>query len=175
MNLGISAEDSFDLSDRIKNEISARTTKKPKYKKQNLIIIQVGKNDSNFIKSKQENIVPLKNFKKNIKKIIKISKKFADNVLFISPSYIDESKTNPLNWAKDNFCKNEIIEKYVLAIQEVCKKKDIYFLNLFEEFQKLNYKKLLYDGLHPNIEGHKKIWKIVKAFLLKNNILTGIK
>jgi len=35
----------------------------------------------------------------------------------------------------------------------------------------LDYKGLLEDGLHPNSTGHKKIYEIVKGFLVENRII----
>ena len=45
------------------------------------------------------------------------------------------------------------------------------FIDFFGEWTKIVYKPLLDDGLHPNTEGHKKIFERVKAFLLEKKIL----
>jgi len=36
---------------------------------------------------------------------------------------------------------------------------------------KIDYKKFLEDGVHPNSEGHQLIYSMVKDFLVKNSVL----
>jgi lysophospholipase L1-like esterase len=45
------------------------------------------------------------------------------------------------------------------------------FIEIFENWKKISYESLLYDGLHPNSEGHKKIFETVKNYLVKNKII----
>lgn len=67
--------------------------------------------------------------------------------------------------------KNNSIKKYNDIVKSICYKQKINFIELFEKFEKLNYKKLLEDGVHPNSKGHKLIFEIVKSYLSKNKII----
>ena len=111
-----------------------------------------------------------KKFRKNIEKLYKLSKKHSSKIIFIGLIAIDELKTYPISWDENMFYKNERIEKYDKIIKSICKKKNIYFIDMFSEFSKLDYKKLLEDGLHPNSAGHKKMFEVVKDFLAENKI-----
>ncbi len=77
----------------------------------------------------------------------------------------------PIPWDKDKSYKNENIEKYNGIIKSICKDKNIYFIEIFEKWVVSNYKNLLEDGLHPNSDGHQKIFDIVKDFIIKNKII----
>jgi len=57
--------------------------------------------------------------------------------------------------------------KYDNSIRFVCKKKRVYFIDMLGGFNKLDYKNLLEDGLHSNSKGHKKIFEIVRDFLIE--------
>lgn len=49
--------------------------------------------------------------------------------------------------------------------------KRVPFTNIFEEFERQYYKKLLFDGIHSNSKGHQKIFEIVKDYLIKNKMI----
>ncbi|MFQ6056666.1 MAG: SGNH/GDSL hydrolase family protein [Methanosarcinales archaeon] len=74
-------------------------------------------------------------------------------------------------WATNISYKNESIQKYNEIIKSVCKENNVYFVEIFDQMMKLSYKKLLEDGLHPNSDGHQKIFEIIKDFLIKNKII----
>ena len=76
-----------------------------------------------------------------------------------------------MSWDKDKSYKNEYIQKYNDAIKQICAKNKIYFIEIFEDWIKMDYKRLLEDGLHPNSEGHQKIFETVKDFLITNKII----
>ena len=68
--------------------------------------------------------------------------------------------------------RNEYVKEYDAEIKKMCKENHIPFIDLFGAFSKTNYKALLdRDGLHPNSQGHKKIFEIVKAHLIDEKIL----
>ena len=75
----------------------------------------------------------------------------------------DESKTTPVPWIPIYYT-NENIEKYSKIMEDVCRENSIPFLDIGllnnDDFD---------DGLHPNAEGHRKIYEKVKSFLTENN------
>jgi lysophospholipase L1-like esterase len=168
-NLGNPGEDSNQLLKRIENECKIRL--KPEHRTANVVIIQIGMNDSQYLFDKKIFRTSLKKFQINIQELIKISKKFVSKVIFVGLSPVEEVKVTPIPWAKNEFCKNEYVQKYNEIIKSVCRENNIYFVEIFDEWIKSDYKELLDDGLHPNSEGHKKIFETVKDFLIQNKII----
>ena len=135
------------------------------------MIFAIGINDSQFIRSKNNFNVLADKFQKSIEQFIGFSKKLSLETVFIGLTPVDEQKTNPIPWSIDKSYKNEYIKKYDNIIKSVCEEKQVYFIDMFGEFNKLDYKKLLEDGLHPNSEGHQKIFEIVRKYLAKKGIV----
>lgn len=168
-NLGISGEKTTDLLERFESECKMRLSED--IEELSIIIIAIGINDSQFIHDKNDNRTPLEEFKENIKKLIEISKNFKSKTVFVGLTLVDESKTTPIPWDKNKSYKNGYIQKYNETIKSVCKESGIYFVEIFEKMIKLNYKKMLEDGLHPNSNGHKVIFEAVRDFLIDNKII----
>ena len=100
-----------------------------------------------------------------------MAKKFSSKIVFVGLFPVDETKTTPIPWNRDKYYKNEYIQKYNQTLKVICKENEVYFIDLFHKFKDLNYKDLLEDGLHPNSEGHKKIFEVIKDFLIENKIV----
>ena len=61
-------------------------------------------------------------------------------------------------------------------IKNTCKENNLLFIDTFTSFAGKDYQKLLTpDGIHPNSEGHKFIFEIVKNELEKNNLIWKMK
>ena len=166
-NLGISGNTTEDLLERFEFE----TKQRMKEKGEIIPVFGIGTNDSAFLNSKNGFWVNSEKFKENIQILIKLARKFAQKIIFIGLTPVDESKTTPIPWDKDKSYKNEYISKYNEIVKSICQEKDIPFVEIFEEWLKSNYKNLLEDGLHPNSQGHQKIFEGVKNFLIENKII----
>ncbi len=166
-NLGVSGDTTRWLLRRFESEVKQRA----KEKERNIIVFAIGKNDSCFLKSKNSFLTPPKVFKKNIEKLIKSAKKYSSRIIFVGTSAVDEPKTAPIYWNKNMYCKNEYLKRYNEIVKSVCAKNKIRFIDIYEKFMESDYKKLLADGLHPNSEGHKLIFEIVRDFLVKEKII----
>ena len=166
-NLGVSGNNSKDLLERFEFETKQRLEEN----EETIIIFAVGINDSQFVHSENKNRISLENFKKNLQELINLAKNFSSKIVFLGLTPVDETKTTPIPWNTDKSYKNEYILKYNEIIKTVCEENKIYFVELFEKLKEINYQKLLDDGLHPNSEGHKKIFEIIKDFLIKNKII----
>lgn len=166
-NLGASGNYSEDLLKRFEFETKQRI----KENEETIFIFAIGVNDSQILHSKQRNRIPIEKSGKNIQKLINLARKFSSKIIFVGLTPADESKTTPILWDTDIFYKNEFIQKYDKAVKSICKENKVYFIEVFYKFKEINYKNLLEDGLHPNSRGHKKIFEIVKKFLIENKIL----
>lgn len=126
------------------------------------LIFQTGVNDAAYTKNDPNSLtVQPDTFRGNILEIIARAKKITHKIIFIGLKNCDESKTMPVSWV-DFYYTNENFATYNKILEEVCREQKIPFLDVGllknEDFD---------DGLHPNAEGHRKIFEKVKDFLLK--------
>lgn len=165
--LGISGETVGGLLKRIKNEI------KPRMKgEKTVFIFSTGMNDLQYINAKGKTQTSSEKFKKDLQHLINFSKKFSSKIIFVGLNPVVESKADPLPWNKNNSFRNEHVKKYNEIMKSVCAKNKVYFIEIFERWITSNYEKLIFeDGLHPNSEGHEKIFETVKNFLIANKMI----
>ena len=171
-NISIDGDRAEGILARFEFEIKTRTAEE--LKKENIVVFAIGINDSQFVHSQNNFRTLPKKFRENIQKLINLAGKFASKIVFIGIACVDDSKTTPILWDTDKSYKNEYIKKYNEIIKSVCKENvslEIHFIDIFEDWLNIDYKKLLEDGLHPNSEGHRKIFESVKDFLTKNKII----
>jgi len=166
-NLGVSGEKTPNILKRFESETKARTEEGEDV----ILIFAIGINDSYFIHSKNDFMTSPDSFKSNIQGIIERAQKVSPKIIFVGLTPVEESKTTPIPWDTDKSYKNESVKKYDEVINSVCKDKDIPFVETFDNWMKSDYKNLLEDGLHPNSEGHKKIFETVRDYLIKNKII----
>lgn len=166
-NLGISGDTTTGLLERFEFETKQRL----KEGEEIIIIFQIGLNDSQFVISQNGLRTSSEKFRENVEKLINQAQKFTSKIVFVGLTPVDESKTTPIPWNPDKIYKNENIKRKNEIIKSVCRKNNIYFIEIFEKWIKSDYKKLIEDGLHPNSEGHKKIFETVKDFLIQNKII----
>ncbi len=150
-NLGIPGDTTETLLKRIENELQVR--------KHDIVIIQIGFNDSAKVDGKKN--VQLNLYKKNLQEIIRICKKFTDKIIFVGFNDCDEERTTPL---RTFYFYNKELKKYNLTIENLCKEKNLTFISMENV---LDIKNNLEDGLHPNAQGHEKIFKKVLPVIEK--------
>lgn len=152
-NLGVAGDNTDGLLKRIKNELEPREPE--------IIVLAIGINDTQYIYSKNDYRVTVDEFQKNIKEIFEMAKKFTSKIVFMGLTAVDETKTTPTNWNKDKFYKNERIELFNEFIEKFCRENNMEFV----EVDNLLNNQDLDDGLHPNTEGHKKIFEKVRPVI----------
>lgn len=151
-NLGISGASTETLLRRLETEIKSRNPE--------IIIFAIGINDSYWVHSKKGYFVTLDKFKANLRKIYDISSKFSNKIIFIGLNDITETLLDP--WDDNISYKEEATMKYEEVLKNFCKRKKIQFIDTREFLDK----KDLHDGLHPNTEGHIKIFNRVRDLLM---------
>lgn len=150
-NLGISGDTTADLLERIEVEAKSREP--------NLIIFAIGINDAQFIHSANGLRVSLNEFQQNLAKLLAIAKKFTDKVVFVGLTKVDESKTTPIPWNTDKSYTNENIERLDNVIEKFCEENGLKFIPIKNVVGSDD----LIDGLHPNTQGHIKIFERMKS------------
>lgn len=159
-NLGISADNSANILERIVPETSART----RHDKLPVVVIQIGVNDSSWV-GETEDLgagLPIDKYEDNMQKIINVVKPICSKLILVGLSSCDETKTMPVFWG-NFFYSNDQIKKYENVLSGIADKNNISFIPIFDEFYrqiKLG-KDYLPDGLHPDNQGHEFIFKLV--------------
>ena len=154
-NLSISGGTTETILNRFESEAKVREA--------DALIFQSGGNDSYLDGKNGSNKVPLDKFKKNLEKIIKKAKKITPNIIFIGFKNVDEARSMPVSW-QDIYYVNLELKKYDEVMKNVCKENNIPYLSLLGLLNNDD----LEDGVHPNAEGHRKIFEKVKGFLIEN-------
>lgn len=171
-NLGIETNTTRDLLRRFENEAAERYWKSSEnrdYKRDDVCIFEIGKNDSIYVKTKDKPWVDIKEFKNNLSKLIEKARMFSSNVIFLGLAHVDESKTIPWEESGESY-DNKNIEEYNSAIKGVCRKNGPHFVSVMNLLDLED----LEDGVHPNSEGHQKIFETVRDFLTQNKIVEDI-
>ena len=124
------------------------------------IFFAIGINDSGFENGEKRN--NKKDFKISLERLIDkgLKKVGAKNIYFVGLTNIDSNIVGTKFTAKR-------IAEFDKIIQEVAIEKGCRFIPI----QGLLGIKDLSDGLHPNSDGHKKMFERIKDFLIKNKII----
>lgn len=85
----------------------------------------------------------------------------------ISVYPIDDSRTTPVSWRNIYYLLSDA-KGYAQTAKDICGDMKVPYLDIFNKWLKLDYKKYLHtDGLHAGPKGHKLIFEELKKFLLK--------
>ena len=163
-NLAVSGRTTDDIIDRFKSELLSRKSSNPDSKI--LAIIVISSNDTRFkIINKERNFeISEEHFKDNLVKLKHFGEENADKFIFVGITKVVNGKTNP--WFKiDNgySWKNKIIKDYNNIAEKFCQENNIPFCPMYDLLEDDD----LPDGLHPNTQGHKKMFEQIKNFLEK--------
>ena len=166
-NLSISGDTTGDVLERFDVEAKARI-KFIHDIDRHIILFSIGINDTNLLTEEKIPKVDINVFRNNIQVLIDKSKSYTNEIVFVGLTPVDESLR--IN-RKGESLSNKRIEEFNNVIKKLCQKNSLPFLDMFQELSKLDYKKLLDDGLHPNPEGYQKMYELIKDFLIKNQII----
>ncbi|MFH1631200.1 MAG: GDSL-type esterase/lipase family protein [Candidatus Aenigmatarchaeota archaeon] len=166
-NLGVPGDTSTCLLERFETEVKSRVRYIHRVDKF-VIMIAIGTNDSKAIRLPDKIKTSPAEFKRNINKLIRIARKYTKNVIVVGLTPVDENKTNPL---EDRYLINDRIVQYDEILKTSTKVNKTYFIDIHRSFIKLEYRKLLIDGLHPNKRGYDEMYRIIKYFLVKKKLI----
>ena len=161
-NLGVSGDTSEDIRKRVGSEIEARDNGE-----ELVAILRVtGLNDSLMDRETGESQVSLEEYRKNLESILEIASGSCNSVHLVGQTPIDQREVDPVPWKETHSYRTERYIRYRDVLNEVRESREIGFSNLRaridEETWRRNY---LEDGIHPNREGHRKIYDLVKKDL----------
>ena len=157
---GVSSNTSEDLKKRIDEELKDATEHSSS---EVTVVFSIGINDCGI--SNRENKVSKEDYRENLRDIIDKSENYAEQVIAVGLNPIDERRLLEEKSA-DKYTNSEVRE-YNDILREVCSEKGAKFISIFEELtEDKDWNRKLFDGLHPNSEGHKKIYEIVKKEII---------
>lgn len=142
--------------------ILSRFESEAKIRKADALIFQTGGNDASYEGPPDKQVVKIEKFESNVAEIITRAKRITSRIVFVGFKNCDESKTMPVPWA-DIYYTNKNIEQYNEAMKKICEKHNVLFVDISGALGVDD----LEDGLHPNTNGHIKIFECVKDFLVK--------
>lgn len=162
MNYGISAYSSENLVNSYDSFFNAVSRREAGKEKISTVIFAIGINDSAEIIHSWKKKVDLKKFEENIQLLIEKAQKeeLIERVVFLWNINVDESVINSFLDGEMYFYNREI-QKYNDILKNLTENNNCEYVELFW----LMNLEDLEDGLHPNANGHKKIYEKMKEYL----------
>ncbi|MFA5107317.1 MAG: SGNH/GDSL hydrolase family protein [Patescibacteria group bacterium] len=159
-NCGVSGDTVADLLQRFDVECKARGP--------NIIVLSIGINDSRYYTTKDKPETTPEQFQKNFDELLKKAKKYADAIICLGLTKVDEKITTPCSWKPDKYYDDENIRKYDAIMQKSCDHAGVLFHSLYDL---LDFSDLV-DGLHPSSKGHEKMFLAIKDFFQKQGYIS---
>jgi lysophospholipase L1-like esterase len=151
-NLGVAGNTTADLLNRFAGEAS--------FRRPDMVVFAIGINDSKYKRTKEDSLIGLEKFLENVAELEGAARAFTDKIVFAGLTRVDEAKTLPT--AGGYYFDNENIAEYDDALRMFCKGKDLTYVDLRDAVDIRD----LEDGLHPNADGHEKIFDKIRPAVL---------
>ncbi len=150
-NLSVCSETTKRLLGRVESECAPRDPE--------IVIFAVGVNDSRFLKSEDRREVIIEEFKKNLEGLLEKARKFTRDIVFIGLAKVNSKEIKKEPWGSEFIFDNENISAYSQEIENFCKGNDLKFISMSDVLDDGD----LGDGLHPNSQGHEKMFEKIKV------------
>lgn len=157
-NLGIPGDTTADVIKRFSAECEAREP--------HVIIFAVGINDSRWQEPGHAPHVTEAAFRENIAKLIVAARRITPAVVFIGLTPVDERRTMPFE--PDCAFENKRILHYNDIVRQITKDEKVLFLDVHSA---ISIDTDLKDGLHPNRNGHEKLFILIRDFLTRERLI----
>ena len=126
----------------------------------NEIILSIGVNDTQTIDNKQK--VDLETFKNNIIEIIESARKIENgNITILGLTRIGSEQQFEFKPGKS--LSNDTINQYDLELEKICQENKVSYVKMSDALGYSDY----VDKLHPNNQGHKKIFSRVLSKIIE--------
>lgn len=159
-NLGISNATTDDIIERVESESVVR--------KPDLIVFAIGVNDARYIETEDNMQTSAEDFVANLESLVSLANNVTKNLpLFVGLTPIDEAKNMPYPTSPSNFYASKNIQKYDSLLKDFCNENKLHYISMMDIHEAADSK----DGLHPDADGHKKMFERVRDYLLEHKIL----
>ncbi len=150
-NTGVGGHTSEQVRERIDGELK---TFGPE-----LVLIGVGTNDAAIDMGSRKPRVSSRSFAKNLGALLKSVRREGADLMYVGLAPVDESRTSPLGTV--NYA-NQRQEEYQGVLTDFCGSHGVGLIHVWDLFSSPGSpsavrSELLFDGLHPNDDGHKLI------------------
>lgn len=135
-NLGIGGNTAKDILKRFNGEALSRNPTS--------VIFAVGINDTKSTNPKE--------FKTNLEKLVRLAKEFSPEITFVGLVLG--------NWAGNEPFSQEKTTEYNKILKQIADLNGCSFIGLQEKLKPENFM----DGLHPNEQGHRRMFEIIKKY-----------
>ncbi|HXS15525.1 MAG TPA: GDSL-type esterase/lipase family protein [Candidatus Saccharimonadales bacterium] len=158
-NLGVSKDSIGETT----SELLERLPSEAKVREPHLILLTSGINDIRRHGNRENpSITSKEKFRSNLISMIHEAKILAD-VVVVSPIPILEKHDSA-----DNYLLPEDLKVYMQVVKDVCEEEHIPYLDVYNEWLTEDHSQFLTpDGVHPNEQGHEKIFESLKELLEK--------
>lgn len=153
-NQAISGDSSDDILKRFKVECDSREPE--------VIIFAMGINDSIWLVDEKKISTEPERFRRNLSDLLHLAKTYTTKIIFIGLTDIEESRVTPCPWKPSKSYYAKYVVQYDGLIESFCKEENIVYISLSGLLSSAD----LEDGLHPNTDGHEKIFAFVKDRIL---------
>lgn len=158
-NQSIDGDLSKDILFRFDTEAKAR--------KPDAIIIAVGVNDSIYRANDQFEVSEME-FIDNLRQIVEKARVFTDKIWCMGLVKGSDESTIPLTVSTTGKCYSKsVVKKYDGFIKKFVTDQNIPFVDVFSELSDTDFD----DGLHPNLQGHVKIFDIIRKMFDEQRIM----
>ncbi len=167
-NLGVSGDTTEHLLKRFEEELDCRLEPD----EDNIVIIQIGKNDSALMNSKgKKSWVDIGRYEANLKRLYELAAKRTDKVLFVGLGTVQEDGAIYERYTPELTYLNEEFRRYDAALKRVAEETGAHYIPVAKKFGRYNPEEVFNDGVHPNNKGHAILFRIVKNYLVRKKIL----
>ena len=160
-NLGIPGDTSEDMLRRIEAEMAARFDPAA----DNYIIFAVGMNDAHFMTAEKKYFCEPHAFEVNLGRLVGIARKYTKKIALVGLNPVDQRKVDPLPWNATKAYHSDRVKLLNAVVEKVAGEENLFFADIWKAWVQIDYRSLLFDGLHPNASGHRRIAERVAAFL----------
>ena len=155
-DLGVDGDTTRNLLKRLDVEATAR--------KPELIIFAVGVNDSLYRKSINNPEVPIDEFEKNMKELIQKARIYTNKIIIVGLVKGDDNVTKPLIQSSTGKYYDKVrVGEYDRVLKKIADQENIVFVDIFKKLSDYEFD----DGIHPNVNGHLKVFETVREELDK--------
>lgn len=160
-NLGVPGDTAEDMLKRIEGEMAARFDPEV----QTLIVFAVGMNDAHYNTAEKKYFCEPQQFEANLGRLLGIARKYTKKIAVVGLNPIDQRKVDPLPWNAEKAYHSDRVKLLNAVVEKIAGEENLFFADIWKNWVQLDYRALLFDGLHPNASGHRRIAERVSAFL----------